>query len=67
MPLTQSGLRLGPQVRGDVFCQNEPSKYLCFQQNDLCFCVWPGCDRLARSIRHFLEMLDELNRLNQRW
>ncbi len=25
--------------------------------------VW-ACDRLARSVRHFLEVLDELNRLN---
>ena len=25
--------------------------------------VW-GCDRMARSVRHFLEVLDELNRLN---
>jgi DNA invertase Pin-like site-specific DNA recombinase len=23
-----------------------------------------ACDRLARSVRHFLEVLDELNRLN---
>jgi DNA invertase Pin-like site-specific DNA recombinase len=25
--------------------------------------VW-ACDRIARSVRHFLELLDELNRLN---
>src|SRR5665213_1572453 len=25
--------------------------------------VW-ACDRIARSVRHFLEVLDELNRLN---
>jgi DNA invertase Pin-like site-specific DNA recombinase len=25
--------------------------------------VW-ACDRLARSVKHFLDVLDELNRLN---